>query len=833
MLNIKQLVRNYHSSARSFAELVPYLAMWDEETVVTLDQGMLGLWRYEGLDAEGRTSDEVGLAAQRFQDAFAGFGTGNTLWSLVDRRRDHSYPGGKFTDPVARMIDDRWQTQVAGSQYVNKYTLALHQRTEGGVPGFFDAVDLIAKEEGVGLTSAAIKAVRANLSLHARQSLDERRMKTAHNGLRERAQTMESALRPLGLKRLTGEKLLAELFNRCSPASPARERLDIPHVPAFLNALLPADLMQRTSDALVFRNAKEKFVGVVSLKGFSGDASTHVGQLDWLTTIDGEVTLAHCFRFLDRDTAQKAIESVERYNMSKAIPFGHRLMSMVAKQEPTKFNEGRLALAQDAKAAQINLVRDNIAFGHHNLTVLCYGDTLDEMNAVRAQVLENLRASRFIGHAERMHQLSAFTQTMPGQWAGTVRWNFVSFANVADIAPIRTLTKGDDACAHFSKELGKTTPVLTCVPTDAGTPVNIDLWERGVGHLKIIGPTRTGKSILTNFLLSQFRKYEPCRTIVIDKDYSCWIPTLMQGGMHIDLSQSKGKRFKLAPMALLGDPVHHPFLVGWLAEIITNGRQGVSCTPAEIDKITGTVRGLAVLKREHWTLSYAKTSLGPDLGAYLSRWVNGGADGNWFDNEAEELNFGRHLCFECKELFDDPEVAQLAMSYLFHVIEHLLDDTPTIVSIEETWFFLDNEVFARKIDGFLRTLGKRNGSLWMVTQNLKEIDQSSIRSSILSNVPNTIYLPDASLHQSAALYQDVGGLQPEEITRIASAHDKQNYYLKTPSRNRMLSMFLPPEIVAVLTSGARARKIFERHYNDSETNPSWRGDYLKEVLAES
>lgn len=830
MLNIKELVKGYNYTARTFSELVPFMALWDEQTVACVDQGLMAVYEYDGLDAEGRADAEKEYAVQNFEQAFSTFGSGVTSWTYVDRRKSEKYPTAPFTDAVAAMIDNTWRERVTAHQYENRYTMAIHQRAETGSMAFFDEVDLIIKEEGVGLGVAMLKALKSSLSLNARRTLDGRKIRAAQAKLEELAATLQSSLKPMGLRRMQGAKLLAELHNRINPASPTRTSFPVPTVPAFLANLLSSNSMRRTPEALVFENDKRKYVGVISLKGFSGESETALGQLDWLPSINGEVTVAHCFRFIDRPIAEKVIDSIERYNISKSIPLFHRIWTSFAKVEPTKFNDGRLALAQDARNAKSDMYTNNRVFGYHNLTVLCYGETLEEMLDVRQQVVENLRYSRFVGHVERMHQLSAFTQTIPGQWASGVRWNFVSFGNAADLAPIRTINRGPENCAHLEREKQRPFPCLFNAPTTSGSPVSIDIFENGAGHLKVIGPTRAGKSTVTNFIMTMFRKYEPCQTIVIDKDYSCKVATIMQGGTHVDLNRKSGKGSRMSPLALVGDIHHHPFLTNWLMEMIEMGRGGVQCSPTEIEVISTALRGMTELSRDHWRIQYLIPSLGPDLGAYLSRWAEGGPDGAWFDNEPVDMKVGRHVCFECKELFEDKAVASLAMSYLFYLIECMLDDTPTVVSIEETWFFLDNERFAKKIDNFLRTLGKRNAALWIVTQNAKEIDASPIRSSILANIPNTIYLPDRRIRESADLYINTMGLLPEEIERIASATEKQHYYIKTPSVSRMLDMQLPEEIVVLLSASGRARATLDKHFATRDETPEWRANYFKEML---
>src|ERR1035437_7214407 len=140
MLNIGDLVAGYNRTAKGFQELLPYMCLWDEETVATLDQGMLALYEYAGLDAEGRSESETSIAVNAFERAFVGFGSGSTVWTYVDRRKTDSYPQGQFVDNVARCIDGVWRGKVVGGQYENKYTLAVHQRANVGSMALFDSV---------------------------------------------------------------------------------------------------------------------------------------------------------------------------------------------------------------------------------------------------------------------------------------------------------------------------------------------------------------------------------------------------------------------------------------------------------------------------------------------------------------------------------------------------------------------------------------------------------------------------------------------------------------------------------------------------------------------
>lgn len=832
MLNMRALVKGYNESARGYNELLPWMCLWDERLVATMDQGLMGVYVYDGVDAEGKLAVETDAAVNAFEAAFQGFTSGNTVWSFIDRRRTHSYPGGSFSNQVADYVDDRWRTTITDNQYQNFYSLAVHQRSAGGAMALFDSVDMILKEENVGIFRALGRAAKTQLSFKARQTFDQRRMTAAQDKLLARLDDLEQGMGRLGLRRLEGEQLLSYLHMRANPASSGQAAFPVPRTPAFLNNLLANDQIDRLPRALKFSNNEDVYVGVVSLKGWPDDAC-YPGRLDFLTNLQGEVTVAHCFRFSDRAVSEKAIGGIERYNISKSVPFFHHVMASLSKSEPTKFNPGRQALAEDARSALIEIYEANRAFGYHNMTVLCYGRTLDEMEDVRSQVHTRLRDSGFTGFTEGMHQLTAFTQTLPGQWGASVRWSNVSFGNASDLMPIRTLWSGPDECAHLSTETGRNVPSMVSLPTDSGVPFFWDPFTAGVGHATIIGPTRTGKSVFINFCLSQFRKYEPCRTVIFDKDYTCRVPTLMQDGEHYDLSPDVSDGMRLAPMALASDPKNHPFLVRWISQMIKLGRLDQPLVPEEVEAITNVVRGMVNLPKELRTLGHVASGLGSNLGAYLTQWVRGGTRGHWFDNPAADLELGDHVCFEMKRLFDDPDVAVLAMDYLFHVVEQRLDDTPTIIYTEETWFFLRNPEFVERLDDYIRTLGKRNAALWMTTQGLQELTASDTLRTMLESIPNRIFLPNARIMAKRDLYEDAMGLNAAQVERIMNAEPKRDYYIVTPDMARMATVRLPDDVLAIVSSSSRARATFERHYATRHRNPDWKREYIEEMTYEA
>lgn len=196
----------------------------------------------------------------------------------------------------------------------------------------------------------------------------------------------------------------------------------------------------------------------------------------------------------------------------------------------------------------------NRSYGYYNCTVVSYGDSEEEADGTLRLVNQVLQRRGYMLVRETMHLLSAYAGTMPGQWGELVRWHFVSSANLADLAPVRTLGIGQQTNEYFREQRGDgiEQPALTVLATEFNTPYYFNFHQGDLAHGLVIGPSRTGKSSFMNFLLSQFQKYEPCVTIIFDKDYSCKIPTLLQGGDHIDMSMNAEGDVKLNPRIFSG-----------------------------------------------------------------------------------------------------------------------------------------------------------------------------------------------------------------------------------------------------------------------------------------
>src|SRR6185437_194361 len=131
-----------------------------------------------------------------------------------------------------------------------------------------------------------------------------------------------------------------------------------------------------------------------------------------------------------------------------------------------------------------------------------------------------------------------------------------------------------------------------------------------------------------------------------------------------------------------------------------------------------------------------------DVREALQFFTLSGPLGQLLDADEDVLTSGRFLTFETENLLqlDDKAVIPVLL-YLFRRIEKRLDGSPTLVSLDEAWAYLRNDVFRDRLKDWLKTMRRRNAVVVMATQQISDIANSPIADIVLENCPTKILLP--------------------------------------------------------------------------------------------
>ena len=229
----------------------------------------------------------------------------------------------------------------------------------------------------------------------------------------------------------------------------------------------------------------------------------------------------------------------------------------------------------------------------------------------------------------------------------------------------------------------------------------------------------------------------------------------------------------------------------WLLEIFE--QEGIELKQIQKTKLWEALELLASNSDPKFrTMSSLKINLNDrDLKDTLEKYTVKGALGKYFDSEEENISFSNWQVFEMEKIMNNKSAITPLLSYLFHKIEGYLTGDPSIIVLDESWVFIDNVLFAGKIRDWLKTLRKKNTGVIFATQELNDILNSSLFTTILDACKTKIFLPNpnAEADNYFPIYEKFG-LNNKEIKIIANGVAKKDYYYKSEKGSRLFQLAL-------------------------------------------
>lgn len=829
-----------HGNDRSLQELLPWLVPINEQVVACKDSGLLACYEYKGLDTDGSADAAVTQLENLVDTAMDTWRSQPvTIWWTLRRERTNDYPGAPMPSPVGQMIDDEHRAQfLETGGYINRCFVSVLWMPERSTNAVMDRIGAYMAD-GANPVTAVVKGVRAVLSSRQAFAWGAAELEQALEVFEGRLARFAGTLNVLRPRRLTGENLIGFLWGMANPGLPMVPK-SMPREGRYLDALLGERTLDVYRDTLQFGGdtADGTHVAAISLKEFP--AAMAGGAFDELMVSPIEGVLSVAFRVAPNELVEKEIAAGRRNANLTKFPIKSLVVGAFRQGEMNddQADPAKQEQVDDANEAAGELSAGRLYFGWMNVTLLYYSRDAEELETTVSETLRALHGSRFSGAVREVaHLLSAWTVTLPGAWEECRRWYLLSRANAVDAAPVVGVVSGERWNAHYSKIMGRRQPALTVLDTDYATPFYFNFNEGQVGHAFVVGPTRSGKSIAMNFLLSQFQKYPGARTVILDRDRSCRIPTLLQGGQYIDLRA--GGSIKLNPLSLLDDRKHWMFIAGWIEYLCS--LHGYQLSADDTRNIWEAIEGTAAdTDRSNRRLMGIYNLLPPNLKGQLEPWIEGRQFGDYFDHAEDSFDLSRFVCIEMGPIMQQPALAAAVMDYVFYRTELALQPVdgqplyPTVVYVEEASFLLQVPQFAAKLVGWLKTFAKLNAGIVLTTQSPEDFAETEVKktfAAIRDNIMTSVYLPNYRALSTGLkeLYTKTFQLLPEQVERIAHAIPKREYFVVKPGIARMTSLSLTTRQVDALRSETDAQRIFDECWRNGDPIDDWQQEYLRRV----
>lgn len=824
---------------RSFLELAPWLVPLTDEVVICKDGGLLASYEFVAGDLDGAEEAlrvELAAAVDRFGEAIRDRPI--TLWWTVRRERNETYPVGNFSNPIAAFLDNEHRANILGSAaYRNRHFLSvlwMPDASAGSIPDKISA--LIA--DGVSPIKAMITGIKAGFgsrSAYAFRAAEIDQELRDFEGILPR---LEATLYPTQPRRLAGDELLGFLWSLANPGLPmAPKRWD---GQSLIDAALAERPLTVNRDTLRFGDGEDAtYAAAISLR--TPPAATQWAAFEGLLSYPGEMILSQIFRVASTSDVTKHADALRRtLNISKITPKG-LLSAIINKGEvgATNVDESKARDAMEAEGAKQLALGGSVVFGWYNLTALLLDSDLDGLEEGVKSVLRSFHAGAFAGAIrESIHLTSSYSSVLPGSWAHCHRWLMLSHQNCTDLAPLTGVSDGELVNDHLTRQLGERCEALITFETEYRTPYFFNFHAGALGHTAVIGPSRSGKSIGMNFAISQWAKYPGSRAVIFDKDSSCRIPSILQGGKHIHLRPDA--KVRMNPLVLLKDRAHWPFVQRWVEGLAET--RGYKMTVEDDTRLRDALQDLAGRENQSLlSLGYLVELLDTHLRAVLSPWVSEGQYAAYFDNVEDDFNLSAQLtCIEMNEIMREPAAARAFLDYAFYRLQLLLQSAkrdgafPTLVYIEEAWFLMQDEAFTKRLMDWLKTFAKLNAIVVLTTQSLEDLAAlpPQVFASVRDNIPTRLFLPNAMATSETAypVYRHKFGLSDVQIQKLAHATPREDYLIVKPGVSRLGKLRLNPRQVAVLRSDNAAQRMFDRFYNPDVPASEWGPAYIDALL---
>jgi type IV secretory pathway VirB4 component len=481
-----------------------------------------------------------------------------------------------------------------------------------------------------------------------------------------------------------------------------------------------------------------------------------------------------------------------------------------------------IAMAEDAEQAMGIAASSDVQFAQYSSNIVCLDDNLDRLHENSREVMKKLQNLGFSCRLETVNAVEAWRGTLPGDGYRNVRRVLLHTLNLADLVPITSVWAG--LRENPSRLMPKKSPPLLFAATTGATPFRFNLHVSDLGHTLMCGPSGAGKSTALGLIAAQWFRYPRAQVFAFDKGYSLYVLTKAADGEFYDLA---GERTDLAfcPLRDIDTDADLTWAVNWLEDLCK--LNGMIVTPKHRNALTEALLQLRLSPSRTLTeLSANVQDL--EVREALQFYTLSGPLGQLLDAEHDVLSSSRFLTFETENLLqlDDKAVIPVLL-YLFRRIEKRLDGAPTLVSLDEAWAYLRNEVFRERLRDWLKTLRRMNGIVLLATQNLSDICNSDISDVILEMCPTKILLPNAeSKNPASKAFYDRVGLNSRELDILQTSIPKQHYYVVSPLGRRLISLGI--HNVALSFVGVNGREERELVEDLIDENPDgWQKDWLR------
>ena len=763
------MLKEYSEEKGKLSSYVPWICLIDKGVVLNKNGTLQKTLKYRGYDLDSSTVYELKNINAKLNDVIKRLGQGWSLNVEARRKRCTDYIEAENEILAIDIIEkERKLNFLENEHFESEYYLTI--------------VQLIPTDNSKKVGEIFLEYAKKSEILDKTLENFNKEFKKILNLFKEIF---------LEVTELDDEETYTYLH---SCVSTKTDKVIVPEIPyAMANYLCDSDLVGGLKPKL-----RGKEIRCISIQGFPN--YTVPGFFDVLNRLNIPYRWITRFLILFKLEALSKMERKYKNIFSQRLSLFQRVYAELTgekEENSRKLNEDALNKANEVRTQIALTMGDYVSQGFYTCTLIVDGDSIDEVEERVDVISKTINNMGFITIEESINSVEAFLGSIPGNITNNIRMPILNTITLSHLLPVSSVWGGDSWNKHLNS------PPLIYTKTKGSTPFRFNIHIEDIGHSAIVGPTGYGKSVLLGLIASSFMKYKDSRVYFFDKDASSRVLTYAIGGEFHDLGNDE---LSFQPLANIEIVEEKEWAYGWILEILE--QENVKVSPTQKEKIWKVLDNLAKTPIELRTISNFYTSVNDrEIKEALIPYKIGGALGKYFDSDKDTLNFSRWQVFEMNQVINNKKGITPLLSYIFRRIENSLDGNPCIIILDECWMFFDNPIFAAKIREWLKVLRKKNCSVIFATQELGDILNSKLFTTVLDACQTKVFLPNpnAFADNYIPIYEKFG-LNKTEIEIISKATKKKEYYYKSTKGSRLFELDLKEKTLSLIASSDLAKQ---------------------------
>ena len=783
------MLKEYSEEKGKLSSYVPWICLIDKGVVLNKNGTLQKTLKYRGYDLDSSTVYELKNINAKLNDVIKRLGQGWSLNVEARRKRCTDYIEAENEILAIDIIEkERKLNFLENEHFESEYYLTI--------------VQLIPTDNSKKVGEIFLEYAKKSEILDKTLENFNKEFKKILNLFKEIF---------LEVTELDDEETYTYLH---SCVSTKTDKVVVPKIPyAMANYLCDSDLVGGLKPKL-----RGKEIRCISIQGFPN--YTVPGFFDVLNRLNIPYRWITRFLILSKLEALSKMERKYKNIFSQRLSLFQRVYAELTgekEENSRKLNEDALNKANEVRTQIALTTGDYVSQGFYTCTLIVDGDSVDEVEERVDVISKTINNMGFITIEESINSVEAFLGSIPGNITNNIRMPILNTITLSHLLPVSSVWGGDSWNKHLNA------PPLIYTKTKGSTPFRFNIHIEDIGHSAIVGPTGYGKSVLLGLIASSFMKYKDSRVYFFDKDASSRVLTYAVGGEFHDLGNDE---LSFQPLANIEIVEEKEWAYGWILEILE--QENVKVSPTQKEKIWKALDNLAKTPIELRTISNFYTSVNDrEIKEALIPYKIGGALGKYFDSDKDTLNFSRWQVFEMNQVINNKKGITPLLSYIFRRIENSLDGNPCIIILDECWMFFDNPIFAAKIREWLKVLRKKNCSVIFATQELGDILNSKLFTTVLDACQTKVFLPNpnAFADNYIPIYEKFG-LNKTEIEIISKATKKKEYYYKSTKGSRLFELDLKEKTLSLIASSDlakqnKAKELKEIYRNANDFTREW------------